>query len=91
MQVKKIVQSTYPRLNFGDQVEDTGSSAMHCENGLSKGELLACKWQKVVQIMSTHATVHPRMRLDFLYSVGSPMREAGISVFSRLISSTVPP
>lgn len=42
---------------------------MECEGSLSQGNHLACRWQMVVQIMSTFASVHPKMRVDFLYNV----------------------
>jgi ethanolaminephosphotransferase len=63
-QVKKIVQATYPSLGFGDEVQD-----MDCEGSLPQGNHLACRWQKVVQVMSTVASVHPQVRVDFLYNV----------------------
>jgi ethanolaminephosphotransferase len=62
-QVKKIVQATYPGLSFKDEVQE-----MDCEKDLGAGDNLACKWQKVVQIMSSVATIHPQMRVDFIYN-----------------------
>lgn len=62
--MKKIVEATYPNLNFADSVQE-----MDCEKDLSSGKHLACKWQKAVQIMSTVAAVHPKMRVDIIYSV----------------------
>ncbi|KAF2785696.1 alkaline phosphatase-like protein [Melanomma pulvis-pyrius CBS 109.77] len=62
-QIKTIVEATYPSLSFADEVKE-----IDCEKTLTSGEHLACKWQKVVQAMSTVATLHPQMRVDFLYS-----------------------
>lgn len=64
-QMKKIVEKTYPKLYFGDEVQED----MHCGTDSTSGEPLACKWQKVVQIMSSTATIHPKMRVNYLYSV----------------------
>ena len=76
--MKKIVEATYPSLSFADEVQE-----MDCEKTLTNGEYLACKWQRVVQVMSTVATIHPQMRVDFIYSVSLP--SALITNIIRLI------
>ncbi|KAF2272319.1 alkaline phosphatase-like protein [Westerdykella ornata] len=62
-QMKAIVEATYPSANFKDEVQE-----MNCEKQLSTGEMLACKWQHVAQVMSSVASLHPQMRVDYLYN-----------------------
>ncbi|KAF2715075.1 alkaline phosphatase-like protein [Pleomassaria siparia CBS 279.74] len=62
-QIKTIVEATYPSLGFSDEVKE-----LDCDKSLSSGERLACKWQNVVQSMSTVATLHPQTRVNFLFS-----------------------
>ncbi|KAF2474329.1 GPI ethanolamine phosphate transferas-like protein 2 [Lindgomyces ingoldianus] len=63
-QVKRIVEATFPSLNFDDKVRDIETE---CAGELSSGENLACRWQGVVQIMETVATIHPKLRVDQIY------------------------
>ncbi|KAF2678961.1 alkaline phosphatase-like protein [Lentithecium fluviatile CBS 122367] len=63
-QMKRIVDATYPSLNFDDGVKDIEKE---CSSPKSDGQMLVCKWQDVVQIMSTIATIHPKLRIDRLY------------------------
>jgi ethanolaminephosphotransferase len=63
-QMKRIVEATYPSLSFDDEVKE-----FVCEKASSSGENLACKWQKVVQAMSTVASEHPKLRVNYLYDV----------------------
>ena len=44
---------------------------MDCDKSLTSGEQLACKWQWVVKTMATVASLHPKMRVDAVYSVSS--------------------
>jgi ethanolaminephosphotransferase len=63
-QMKRIVAATYPSVSYEDEIKES-----LCENASSSGESLGCKWQKVVQTMSTVASVHPQLRVNFLYDV----------------------
>jgi len=63
-QMKRIVEATYPSLSFDDEVKESV-----CDKPSSSGENLACKWQKVVQVMSTVDDIHPILRVKSLYSV----------------------
>src|SRR5689334_11975352 len=65
-QMKKIVEATFPSLNFDDKVRDISTE---CGGKVSSGGQLACKWQGVVQVMETVATVHPKLRVDHVYWV----------------------
>ncbi|KAF2731244.1 GPI ethanolamine phosphate transferas-like protein 2 [Polyplosphaeria fusca] len=61
-QMKKIIEANFPAYSFADEVQE-----MDCEGSLSSGKELACKWQKAVQVMSTMATIHPQLRVQYLY------------------------
>ncbi|KAF2868408.1 GPI ethanolamine phosphate transferas-like protein 2 [Massariosphaeria phaeospora] len=81
-QVKKIVEATHPGLSFSDEVQE-----MDCEKSLTDGETLACKWQRVVQIMSSVATIHPKMR--FLHEAQETMSSTASNYdVSRLVLGT---
>jgi ethanolaminephosphotransferase len=84
-QMKKIVEATYPSLDFGDEVRDIEKECsslkvrrvnlegqQHTNYSQSDGQSLACKWQGVVSIMSTIASIHPKLRIDQLYFVTIP-------------------
>ncbi|KAF2263833.1 GPI ethanolamine phosphate transferas-like protein 2 [Lojkania enalia] len=63
-QIKKIVEATFPNLSFSDEfVED-----MHCEGSLNSGQELACKWQDIVRAMSSVASLHPQIRVEYIYN-----------------------
>ncbi|KAF2184722.1 GPI ethanolamine phosphate transferas-like protein 2 [Zopfia rhizophila CBS 207.26] len=62
-QILTIVKATFPAHNFKDKVQE-----MNCEGSLSSGEELSCKWQNVVQALETAAALHPKMRMDIIYS-----------------------
>jgi hypothetical protein len=89
--MKKIVEATYPSLSFADEVQE-----MNCEGSLSSGEDLACRWQRVVQVMSSVAAIHPKMKVDYIYLVSQlisgnvPMPNVGHQRLT-LISSSVRP
>ncbi|ORY16087.1 GPI ethanolamine phosphate transferas-like protein 2 [Clohesyomyces aquaticus] len=63
-QMKKIVEATFPSLNFEDKVRDIEKE---CGGSLNSGVGLSCKWQGIVQIMDTTAMLHPKLRMDQIY------------------------
>ena len=63
-QVKRIVKATYPSLYFGNT-----RKGLNCEQEKSSGEHLACHWEGVVSIMESVASIHPKMKVDYIYRV----------------------
>ncbi|KAF2106781.1 GPI ethanolamine phosphate transferas-like protein 2 [Lophiotrema nucula] len=63
MQMRKIVKANFPNQKWLHETEE-----VLCKEDMSSGEELACRWQKAGQMMSTFASVHPQMRVDYLYA-----------------------
>ena len=63
-QIKRIVKATYPGLYF-----DNTRKGLECAKPSSPGEHLACRWEGVVSMMESVATIHPKMRVDQIYYV----------------------
>ncbi|KAF2446391.1 hypothetical protein P171DRAFT_453791 [Karstenula rhodostoma CBS 690.94] len=64
-QMKRIVEATYPSLDFGDESRAVGKE---CKPPLSDGQDLACKWRGVVDILSLSSRrLTADLRIDQLY------------------------
>ncbi|KAJ4302932.1 major facilitator super transporter protein [Kalmusia sp. IMI 367209] len=91
-QMKRIVEATYPNLNFRDE---TWNAEKECQPPLSDGQDLACKWHGVVEIMSSSSRIiTPELKLDQIYWFMNAAQEKMSSTASnydvtRLITGTI--
>ncbi|KAF1957269.1 GPI ethanolamine phosphate transferas-like protein 2, partial [Byssothecium circinans] len=65
-QMKRIVEATYPGLDFGEEIWTEEFAEKEC-SAPNDGQNLACKWQGIVQIMSTHAAMNHKLRISQIY------------------------
>ncbi|CAI6333296.1 unnamed protein product [Periconia digitata] len=79
-QVKSIVEATYPSLDFGDVV--TQDHKKECDSP-STGQQLACKWQGVVDVMSTRTKIEISSRVGQLYKFMKAAQETMSSTASN--------
>ncbi|KAF1971856.1 GPI ethanolamine phosphate transferas-like protein 2 [Bimuria novae-zelandiae CBS 107.79] len=90
-QMKRIVEATYPSVDFRDKSPRSGKE---CEPPLSDGQDLACKWHGVVDVMSSSNNhIKPEWRIEQLYWFMNAAQEKMSSTASnydvpRLITGT---
>ena len=73
MQIQTIVRATFPNSDFSPGPQDNS----RCEGSLSSGDDLACKWQRVSEILETAGQdLDPEVVLPPLMEVSHPMKFA---------------
>ncbi len=82
MQIQTIVRATFPNSDFSPSLQDNS----RCEGSLSSGDDLACKWQRVFEVLETAGQdLDPEVILPPLMEVSHPMRFALSSMGSFMI------
>jgi hypothetical protein len=73
MQIQTIVRATFPNSDFSPGPQDNS----RCEGSLSSGDDLACKWQRVFEILETAGQdLDPDVVLPPLMGVSHPIKSA---------------
>ncbi|PSN71579.1 alkaline phosphatase-like protein [Corynespora cassiicola Philippines] len=85
-QMKRIVAATFPSLQWVDEVLETSDMGFDCFSSkvsLTTGQSLACKWQHIVQAMSTSSTGQSKQQVEAIYSFLTEAQETLSSTASN--------